>query len=116
MWCRIETVTKSAPESRVRCCCCGVAVAVLLLLMCCCCCAVVADVLLFLLLCCAAVMLLCVRVRGEIVGFVGKRTTANAFAKDVSLIKNEGQGIEDMNRHRLNHRPCRPEDGRRQFL
>ena len=71
-----------------------VAVGVLLLrcclLLCCCCCAVVADVLLFLLLCCAAVMLLCVRVRGEIVGFVGKRTSANAFAKDVSLIKNEG--------------------------
>ena len=53
MWCRMGTVTKSAPESRVRCCCWG---------------AVVADVLLFLLLCCAA----------------------NAFAKDVSLIKNEG--------------------------
>ena len=46
-------------------------------------------------------LLLCVRVRGEIVGFVGKRATANAFAKDVSLIKNGGQGIEDMNRHRL---------------
>ena len=49
-------------------------------------------------------MLLCVRVRGDIVGFVGKRTTANAFAKDVSLIKNEGSGIEEMNRDRVNKR------------
>ena len=38
MWCRIGTVTKSAPESRVRCCCCGAVVAVLLSLMCCCFC------------------------------------------------------------------------------
>ena len=81
MWCRMETVTNLLLNcvlpwsSRVHCCCCGAAVA---------------DVLLFLLLCCAAVVLLCVRVRGEIVGFVGKQTTAHAFAKDVSLIKNEG--------------------------
>ena len=46
-------------------------------------------------------------VRGEIVGCVGKRSTANAFAKDVSLIQNEGQVIEDMKRHRLNYTPCR---------
>ena len=71
--------------------------------------------LLFLLLCCAAVVLLCVRVRGELVGFVGKQTTAHAFAKDVSLIKNEGQEMEETSRHRLNHKPCRLEDGRRQF-
>ena len=89
MWCRMGTVTKSAPELcltmvikcpllLLRWCCCCAAVAAQLLLMCCCFCFF------------AAIVLLCVRVRGEIVGFVGKRPTANAFAKDVSLTKNEG--------------------------
>ena len=109
MWCRMETVTKSSlelcltmvftcPSLLLWCCCCA-AVAVLLLLMC------------FF----ALLLLLCVRVRGEIVGFVGKRTTAKACATDVSLIKDRGQGIEEMNWHRLDHKPCRLEDGRRQF-
>ena len=84
------TMVITCPLLLLRCCCCCAAVADVLLLMCCC----------FLLLCCAAVVLLCVRVRGEIVGFAGKQTTAHAFAKDVSLIKNEGQEMEKLSRPR----------------
>ena len=70
----------------------SIAAVAVLLLLCCSCCAAVAVLLLlmFLLLCCAAEVLFCVRVRGDIGGIVEKRTTANAFAKDVLLIKNEG--------------------------
>ena len=49
----------------------------------------VAVAVLLLLYCCwfvvVVVVSFCVRVRGEILGFVRKRTTANAFTKDVSI-------------------------------
>ena len=51
-----------------------VAVAVAVLLLLCCCWFVVVVVVSF-----------CVRVAGEILGFVRKRTTAKAFTKDVSI-------------------------------
>ena len=37
------------------------------------------------------------------------------MTKVFSLITNGGQGNEDIDRRRLNHKPCRLETGRRQF-
>ena len=85
--CGVErTVSESAPELCLT----MVITCSLLRLLCCCCCAAV--VLLLVLFCrtAVAVVLLCIRVRGEILAFVRKRTSAKAFTSDVFLIKNEG--------------------------
>ena len=86
MWCRMGIVTKSSPvlclTTVIKC--------PLLRLRCCCCCAAVGVLLLSSSLC--ACVLLSVRVRGEIVRFVRRRTTANAFAKDVFIDQERGLG------------------------
>ena len=62
------------------------------------------------LLCCCVVVLLfcCVFVSDvKLLELLKKTTSANTLANDASLIKNEGEGIEDNNSHRLFHKPCR---------